>query len=197
MTSSIVTASVVSSPRTAMPRLSPISSTSTPQLSKILAKGKSYAVSIVIWRARLFMRARSGTRTFSSIIFTFTRFSCFNKSMGCRAPTPAASEQSRIDESSNHSESRSCSRIQARADHEPNCLLNTVSPEKLTDQFNDIEKASGRVKENLQLVACRVLAVTGSVTETFAVAHDAQVNDLARLKVAHAVLEVEKVRHAR
>jgi len=42
-----------------------MSSTSTPQLSKILANGKSYAVSIVIGCRAAFMRARSGTRTFS------------------------------------------------------------------------------------------------------------------------------------
>src|SRR5271156_5904986 len=92
MTSSIVTASVLSSPRTAIARLSPTSSRSTPQLSKIRANGKAYAVSIVIgWRAA-FMRARSGTRTFSCVIF----LTCSKKTSGLPRTGNPASEQARI-----------------------------------------------------------------------------------------------------
>jgi tRNA U34 5-carboxymethylaminomethyl modifying enzyme MnmG/GidA len=79
-----------------------------------------------------------------------------------------------MNERSNHSESRSKHRIQARADAKCHRLrtggtqLNPVSPEKSssTDEFNNIEKVAGRVKLGKldQLVACNTLAGTGIVT---------------------------------
>src|SRR5271166_3154761 len=154
MTSSIVTARVLSSPRTAIARLSPTRSRSTPQLSKILANGKSYAVSIVIgWRAA-FMRARSGTRTLSCVIFTPKRFG-HSKKIGT-----AAYRQPRIRASSNEraleslgvpvqtsdpgaSRRQKCHRLRAEAFNSTPSRREKSS----TDQFNYIEKAGGRVKE--------------------------------------------------
>src|SRR5271170_6319600 len=104
-----------------------------------------------------------------------------------------------MNECSNHSESRSSSDPGASRQRTQNVLSTPSRREKSsTDRFNYIEKESGRVKRT---------SVGGSLQgvgrhrqrylDAFTVAHDAQVNDLARLKIAHAVLEIEKVRHPR
>jgi hypothetical protein len=79
-----------------------------------------------------------------------------------------------MNERSNHSESRSKLRIQARADAKCHRLrtggtqLNPVSPEKSssTDGLNNIDKVGRCVKLGRldQLVACKTLAGTGIVT---------------------------------
>src|SRR6185295_4115614 len=67
MTSSRVTGSVVSSPWTTMPSVSPTRTTSIPASSTIFANGKSYAVSAVIFVPASFIFWRSGTVTFRSM----------------------------------------------------------------------------------------------------------------------------------
>src|ERR1700687_4960470 len=114
MTSSIVTASALSSPRNTIARLSPTRSASTPQLSKILANGKSYAVSIVIGWWRAFIRAKSGTRTLSWVVFGFKASAAPKKSgLPHRQPRMRANSLKRaldITRSPGHQH-----RIQARA----------------------------------------------------------------------------------
>src|ERR1700687_5262504 len=106
MTSSIVTASALSSPRNTIARLSPTRSASTPQLSKILANAKSYAVSIVIGGWRAFIRAKSGTRTLSWVMFGFKSFSRSKKIGTAASATPYESELAKAS-ARYHSESRS------------------------------------------------------------------------------------------
>src|ERR1700689_402888 len=132
-----------------MARLSPTSSRSTPQLSKILANGKSYAVSIVIGWCAAFMRARSGTRTFSCVIFSLTRFGCsLLKKIGA-----AAHRQPRIRAISKERALESLGvpvLIGSRREQTTNVLSTPSRREQSsTDQFNYIEKADGLAKERI------------------------------------------------
>src|SRR5260370_9867755 len=94
--------------------------TSIPQLSNILANGKSYAVSIVIGCRAAFMRARSGTRTFSCVTFFSERSVALTK----RKSGLPRNRQPRVRAISNERALESLGvpvryRIQARADYEP------------------------------------------------------------------------------
>ena len=152
MISSIVTASVLSSPRTAIARLSPMRSTSTPQLSKIRANGKSYAVSIVIGCRAAFIRARSGTRTFSCVMFSLKRSGCAHqKEIGA-----AAHRQPRIGANSNERALESLGVPVQTSDPGASRQRNLMSSQhrlagkdSSTDCFNYIEKAGGRVKDEI------------------------------------------------
>jgi len=110
------------------------------------ANGKSYAVSIVIgWRAA-FMRARSGTRTFSCVIFFRALLSSNQKNRGCH--TPATPHRSILElTSARITRSPGPCRIQARAD-KPNVLSTPSRREKFfLDGLIQLYRESGRPRK--------------------------------------------------
>src|ERR1700722_16005627 len=100
------------------------------------------------------MRARSGTRTFSWVIFTLTRFGCSHQKKSAlprdRQPRIGAISNERALESLGVPVLIGSRRQQTT---KPNVLSTPSRREKYssTDQFNYIEKADVRVKEKISV----------------------------------------------